>query len=170
MIMRFLLLSMQTGFSWFHLPPISHWSISGPSSQYPSLHVYFKVDVHVNGAVPSISPFSIDPGFAQCRAEGKVENKLVCVHLTHLWKQISQSWRLFLQIIMYQLAFLLLTRMPFSRKRTICVSIDHIKALTVDRKLISFNFTLALSNLDLCMAVLYVYIWGEYKPTKVKVW
>ena len=73
--MCFLPFSIQTGFAWSHFPPIPHLSIPVPSSQYPSLHVYFTVETQVNGGLPSIPLFSIDPGSLQWGTEGK-KNKV----------------------------------------------------------------------------------------------
>ena len=41
------------------------------------------------------------------------------------------------------------TRMPFSQRRTICITHRSQKHLQMDRKLISFHLTLILCNLDL---------------------
>ena len=62
----FLPLSMQTGFPWSHCPSIPHLSVSAPSSQYPVLQMYFRVDMQVKGPLPSICPFSNGPGSLQC--------------------------------------------------------------------------------------------------------
>ena len=77
---------MQTGFGLSHRASVLHLRISAPSSQYPSLHVYFTVETQVNGGLPSISPFSIDPGSVQGTTEviGKRITQLLHVKFKYI--------------------------------------------------------------------------------------
>ena len=105
-LMCFLLLSMQTGFSWFHCPPILHLRVSGPSSQNPSLQIYFTVEIQVNGPCPSIWPLSIDPGLSQWWAEFEYIEVVMLSHV--LWKYVFLDWMCLLELLENKTFFMFL--------------------------------------------------------------
>ena len=84
---------MQTGFGLSHRASVLHLSISAPSSQYPSLHVYFTVETQVNGGLPSISPFSIDPGSVQGATEVIGEKYYTTLHVKFYIHWRILAWR-----------------------------------------------------------------------------